>query len=71
LLTEDLISLPLTSIVADQAATIYQLLKSKNQLIEMRDIFIAAMALVEDLPILTRNAKHFDRIPRLDLVKVS
>jgi tRNA(fMet)-specific endonuclease VapC len=60
--------LPLTSNIAQTAATIYQQLKTKNQLIEIRDILIAATVLVNDLPLMTLNAKHFTRISGLQLL---
>lgn len=56
------IVLPLTSDVAQSAATIYQQLRTKNQLIEIRDILIAATALVHNLPLMTLNTGHFNRI---------
>lgn len=59
------ILLPLVSEAAQQAATIYQNLKAKNQLIEIRDILIAATALTFDLPLMTLNRDHFNRIERL------
>jgi tRNA(fMet)-specific endonuclease VapC len=49
------------------ATQIYQELKRKNQLIAPPDIFIAATAIVHDLPLLTLNRKHFIRIPNLNL----
>lgn len=58
------IILPLVSEVAQQAA-IYRNLKAKNQLIEIRDILIAATALTYDLPLMTLNREHFNRIERL------
>lgn len=59
--------LPLTSAVAQAAATIYQQLRAKNQLIEIRDILIAATAIAHDLPIMTLNSGHFMRIDGLQL----
>jgi len=61
-------SLPLTSVVAQQAGTIYQDLKSRNQLIEIRDILIAATAIANNLPLMTLNKKHFERINTLTLI---
>lgn len=59
--------LPLTSEVAQVAARTYRDLKVTNQLIEVRDIFIAATALAYGLPLLTLNTGHFSRIERLRL----
>ena len=66
-LTDGLIILPFNEVVAFQASIIYRNLKSYNQLIEFRDIFIAATCIVNDLPIKTLNLKHFNRIPDLEV----
>ncbi|MEM9857411.1 MAG: type II toxin-antitoxin system VapC family toxin [Bacteroidota bacterium] len=66
-LTEDIPVLPFTKTIAEKAAIVYQELKKENKIIEFRDIFIAATALVHDLPILTRNKKHFTRVDGLKL----
>ena len=60
----------LTSSEARQAAQIYRTLRSNNQLIEIRDILIAATALTFDLPLLTLNEKHFNRIAGLTLLSL-
>ncbi len=62
ILTSDLILLPFNYETAIKSAEIYNNLKSKNQLIEFRDIFIGATAIVNNLPILTLNKKDFERI---------
>jgi predicted nucleic acid-binding protein len=64
------VSLPLTSDIAQQSAAIYQKLKKQNILIEIRDIFIAATAIVHDLPFMTLNNKHFERIETRELVTI-
>lgn len=69
MLTEDLSVLPFTDTVAIKAAQIYHELKFKNQMIEFRDIFIAATCIVNELPIVTLNKKHFERIKGLDIAK--
>ena len=66
-LTDDLLVLPFTEEIAGRAAIIYQELRKDNKIIEFRDIFIAATALVHDLPVLTRNKKHFTRVKGLKL----
>ncbi len=68
LLTEDISVLPFTAEVAAKTAQIYHLLKSTNQLIEFRDIFIAATCIVNEQPIVTLNKKHFQRIKELKLI---
>ena len=59
--------LPFTSDVAGVSATIYRNLRTTNQLVEIRDIFIAATALTYGLPLMTLNTGHFGRIDRLQL----
>lgn len=59
--------LPFSSPIAQKAADIYLRLKQKNAVIEMRDIFIAATAIAHDLPLLTLNVKHFERMSDLRL----
>ena len=59
--------LPFDSHCASQAAAIYRQLKSTNQLIALPDLFIAATAIVYNLPLLTLNQKHFQRIGHLQL----
>jgi tRNA(fMet)-specific endonuclease VapC len=66
-LTDDIPVLPFTKTISEKAAIIYQELKKENKIIEFRDIFIAATAMVHDLPVLTRNKKHFTRVKGLKL----
>ena len=40
-------------------------LQKKGEIINELDIFIATIAIEKDLPIITRNTKHFDRITKL------
>jgi tRNA(fMet)-specific endonuclease VapC len=67
-LLEDAIILPLTKEISIKSAEIYNQLKKKNQIIEFRDIFIAATAIHHQLPIKTLNKKHFNRIEGLELL---
>jgi tRNA(fMet)-specific endonuclease VapC len=67
--TESLTVLPFTDAVALQASQIYHQLKKKNELIEFRDIFIAATCLVNELPIATLNKKHFKRVDGLKILR--
>jgi predicted nucleic acid-binding protein len=66
-ITEDIQILPFTATVAHKAAHLYHLLKKQNKLIEFRDIFIAATCIVNELPLVTLNKKHFNRIEELKL----
>lgn len=49
-----------TSVVIDH-------FRKKNKIIEFRDIFIAATAITNDMPLSTLNVKHFERIDDLEL----
>jgi predicted nucleic acid-binding protein len=59
--------LSFNSNVADVASEIAKKLKAKNKIIEFRDIFIAATAIANDIPLSTFNVKHFERIDDLEL----
>jgi tRNA(fMet)-specific endonuclease VapC len=67
MLTDDIPVLPFSKPISERAAIIYQELRKENKIIEFRDIFIAATALVHDLPVLTNNKKHFTRVKGLNL----
>ncbi len=67
LLTEDLLVLPFDREVAMKSGEIYHQLRKENNMIEFRDIFIAATCLVYDMPIKTLNQKHFKRIATLQI----
>lgn len=60
--------LPFDNEIALKAGCIYQELRKKNQLIEFRDIFIAATCLIHELPLATLNKKHFERIEGLTVM---
>ena len=60
-------NIPFTFEIAKRASEIFQLLKSENQLIDFRDIFIGATSLEFNLPLLTFNKKHFNRISGIKL----
>ena len=48
-----------------EAIKIYKLLKAKNQMIDLADLFIAATAISHNLTLATLNLRHFNRIPNL------
>jgi len=54
--------------IAEVAASIFQNLKQRNQMIEYRDIFIAATAKSYNFRIATLNTDHFKRINGLALL---
>jgi len=69
--TEDLLAklpvLPFDSTCVKTASEICRDLKSRNQLISLPDIFIAATAITHDIQLLTLNRKHFERVDNLKL----
>jgi tRNA(fMet)-specific endonuclease VapC len=46
----------------------YRYLKDNGLLIGANDLWIAAVAIVHGLPLVTRNASHFRRVPGLSVV---
>lgn len=61
-LFEDIEVIPFNKECAFKASEIYKTLKKKNKIIEFRDIFIGATAIVYNLELSTLNKKHFERI---------
>lgn len=55
---------------ATRAALVRQQLERKGGAIGMADSLIAGIALENDLPLLTRNRKHFEHVQGLRLVPV-
>ncbi len=53
---------------ANQAAQVSRTLASRGRLIGVPDILTAGICLSNDLPLLTRNVEHFNRIEGLKLV---
>jgi tRNA(fMet)-specific endonuclease VapC len=62
--------IPFDSNASIIASSIYKDLKSKNQIIEFRDIFIAATAIANNLPVSTFNVEHFNRVKDLKILEV-
>lgn len=48
-----------------KAADIFEFLKSKRDLVGVADVMIAAITIVNSQEIITRNIKHFNKIPNL------
>jgi tRNA(fMet)-specific endonuclease VapC len=53
--------------VLDRAAALYAELRVRGQLIEDADLLIAAMALVQDMTLVTHNTAHLARITGLQV----
>ena len=60
--------LPLSDNVVVTAASIYGDLRQRGEIIGDADILIAATAIVYQLPVVTNNVRHFQRIPNLELM---
>ena len=60
----------LTSQAARQAAAVARTLQAAGLVIGERDTLIAGIALANDCRILTRNVRHFERVPGLQVVTV-
>ena len=60
--------LPFTRETAERAGKIYLSLREKNKLIEVGDILIGATALTNNLPLMTLNVEHFERIEELQVL---
>jgi tRNA(fMet)-specific endonuclease VapC len=50
------------------ASQIWKTLKQKGKIIDPEDCFIAAICLTNNLPLVTRNIKHFSRIKGLQII---
>lgn len=59
--------LPFDSACVKTASEIHNVLKAKNQILPLPDVFIAATAVTHDLQLLRLNRKHFDRVESLKL----
>mgnify|MGYP000663305202 CR=1 FL=1 len=57
--------LPITYEVALKAAEIDAMLTIKGEMLSLADVLIAATAIANNLILITRNVKHFKRIPNI------
>ena len=55
---------------AERAAELRRGLERKGEYIGMNDCLIAGIALTHNLPLVTRNRKHFGRVPDLKLIEL-
>lgn len=55
--------------VARVAATLNQSLKRRRTIIDLADLFIAATAVANNLPLATLNRKHFERVDGLSIIE--
>lgn len=59
--------LPLDIDAVDQAVAVHLHVRRLGMVLEARDTLIAGTAMANGLPLLTRNRKHLERIPGLEL----
>ena len=59
---------PFDSKAAHAAVTIQAQLKGKRKTIDKADLFIAATAVANDIPLATLNLKHFELIDGLEVI---
>lgn len=64
-------TVPLTDPVMEEFARIRSQLRRRRQLIPDMNLLIAATAIHHDLTLVTRNRRHFERIPELKLYQAS
>lgn len=60
--------LPFDREAAEKAADLERNLRASGQTIGTRDVFIAGICLVRNLPLVTGNVEHFRRIPDLQVI---
>lgn len=62
---------PLSHAMARRAASLYTDLKKSGRLIGNEDVMLAATAMELNIPLLSRNVKHFHRIANLTVLEPS
>jgi tRNA(fMet)-specific endonuclease VapC len=60
--------IPVDGQIARRSAYLHQQLLQQGQDIGVKDVFIAATCLVNNLPLLTLNQRHFSRIADLSVI---
>jgi predicted nucleic acid-binding protein len=63
--------LPFDEAAANTASEISITLERKGESVEIRDLFIGAVARTSRLPLVTKNTEHFGRIPELTVITPS
>lgn len=69
-LLKDMVVFSFTDESAKIAAVEQNRLRSRNKIGDIRDLFVASIALANDLPVATVNRKHFRNIDALKLFAV-
>ena len=63
-----LVILDLTDESSDEAGEILALLEERGDLIGFRDALIAAIAIINNVPLATHDTEHFSRVPDLEVI---
>jgi predicted nucleic acid-binding protein len=71
ILVERLDALPLEAAAADRAAALSSELEERGEPLDRADCLVAGIALVAGEILLTRNRRHFSRVPGLRLAPLS
>lgn len=66
---QEITVLPFNAEVSKEAANIDAALKKKRKQIAVPDLFIAATAIHHNIPLVTLNKKHFERVDKIQLVE--
>ncbi len=69
-LLSDLTILALDKKAVKKASEIYAYLLKRGEKIEANDVFIAAIAITNNEALLTKNIRHFQRIPGLKIQQI-
>ena len=70
-LVDQLDALPLEAAAADRAAALSRELEERGEPLDRADCLVAGIALVAGEILLTRNRRHFSRVPGLRLAPLS
>ncbi|MBS3151512.1 type II toxin-antitoxin system VapC family toxin [Candidatus Woesearchaeota archaeon] len=62
--------IPFDEVSAKIASNVSKLLRRRGKLVDVRDIFIAAISMREDCNFITLNEKHFADIDGLKLIRI-
>ena len=63
-------ALPLDAPAAVRAGALFSMLRSEGRGLDLRDALMAGICLRFDLPLATRNIRHFERVEQLRVVAV-
>jgi tRNA(fMet)-specific endonuclease VapC len=66
-LLADMPVLPISRVIGRRAAAVRNLLRTQGRPLPLADVLIAATAIRHELILVTRNLRHFERIPSLKL----